>query len=140
MDFIANEEGCILHPYKDSVGVWTIGIGCTYYSNGNKVQGTDAPINKEYALLLFAALLRHYELAVWANTRDDIKQSQFDALVSLCYNIGVTAFKGSTVLERVNENPDGLDIGAAFLMWKNAGGLPSLLGRRKREAALYFKK
>jgi lysozyme len=71
-------------------------------------------------------------------TRDDISQSQFNALVSLCFNIGIAAFKGSTVLRRVNADPNDPDITQAFLMWKNAGNKPVLLARRKRESALYF--
>nr|WP_146749937.1 lysozyme [Mucilaginibacter rubeus] len=38
MGIIKNEEGVVLHAYKDIVGVWTIGIGCTYYPNGKPVK------------------------------------------------------------------------------------------------------
>lgn len=138
IDFIANEEGCILHPYKDSVGIPTIGIGCTYYEGGRKVTMRDPPIAKARAIQLFKNVLSTYEKCVWSVTRDDINQNQFDALVSICYNIGVNGFKGSTLLKRVNANPVDPTIKDAFLMWRNAGGGPILLGRRKREAALYF--
>lgn len=140
IDFLIKEEGCILHPYKDSVGIPTIGVGATYYENGKRVTMADPPITKERAKTLFMNLLQHYEKAVWSFTRDDINQNQFDALVSLCYNIGVGAFKGSTVVKRVNADPADPQIHNAFLMWKNAGGKPILLGRRKRESALYFSK
>jgi lysozyme len=138
LDFIAKEEGCILRPYRDPVGIPTIGIGCTYYENGKRVQMTDPPITKARAYRLFKNLLLTYEKTVWSNTRDDINQNQFDALVSLCFNIGVNGFKGSTVLKRVNLNPNDKTITNAFLMWRNAGGKPILLGRRQREAELYF--
>jgi lysozyme len=98
----------------------------------------DSPITKERAIELFRNLLRAYELAVYSITRDDINQNQFDALVSLCFNIGVSAFKGSTVLKRVNKNPQDKTICAAFEMWSKAGGKPILLKRRQREATLYF--
>lgn len=138
LEFIANEEGCILKPYKDSVGIWTIGYGNTYYENGKRVRPTDPPITRQRALELFRSVLTVYEKAVWSFTRDDLKQNQFNALVSLCYNIGVNGFKGSTVLKRVNANPSDPKIKDAFLLWKSAGGQPILLNRRKREAALYF--
>lgn len=140
LDFIAKEEGCILKPYKDSVGIPTIGIGCTYWENGQRVKMTDPPITKTRALALFKNVLDTYEKAVWSSTRDDINQNQFDALVSLCYNIGVGAFKGSTVLKRVNLNPNDKSIRQAFEMWRNAGNRPILLARRQREADLYFSK
>ncbi len=141
LEFIANEEGCILRPYRDSVGIATIGLGCTYYEGGRRVQMTDPPITKARALELFKNLLKTYEQAVWSNTRDDINQKQFDALTSLCFNIGVNGFKGSTLLKRVNLNPNDPTIKQAFEMWRNAGNKRGLLlARRQREAELYFSK
>jgi len=139
LDFIAQEEGLRLKPYKCSAGVPTIGIGSTYYEDGTKVKMTDAPITKERAYILFENVLKHYEMCVYTCTRDDINQNQFDALVSLAFNIGTNAIKKSTLIKRVNKDPRGADIEGAFLMWKNAGGKPILLNRRKREYALYIK-
>jgi lysozyme len=138
IDFIAKEEGCVLHPYKDSVGVWTIGIGSTYWENGTKIKPTDPSISQERAHHLFRNVIKSYETAVHSLTRDDINQNQFDALVSLCYNIGVNGFRKSTVLRKVNANPKDPSIVDAFKMWRNAGSKPILLGRRIREAKLYF--
>lgn len=139
LDFIAQEEGLRLKPYKCSAGVPTIGIGSTYYEDGSKVKMTDAPITKERAYVLFENVLKHFEMCVYTCTRDDINQNQFDALVSLAFNIGTNALKKSTLIKRVNKDPNGSDIEGAFLMWKNAGGKPVLLNRRKREYALYIK-
>ncbi len=132
IDFLIKEEGIALHPYLDSVGISTIGIGNTYYENGGRVKMTDSPITKERAIELFKSVLKHY---VWSVTRDDITQNQFSALVSLCYNIGVGGFKGSTLVKRVNKNPNDIKIAEAFKMWKKP---TVLLPRRKREVALYF--
>jgi lysozyme len=138
-DFLAKEEGIVLHPYPDSVGIPTIGIGCTYYPGGRKVTMKDAPLpNVQAAWDLFDKVNNNFLLTVYSTTRDDINQNQFNALVSLCYNIGPGAFKGSTVLKLVNKNPNDPKIAAAFEMWKNAGGKPILLGRRKREVKMYF--
>lgn len=139
LNFISNEEGVILHPYRDSVGILTIGIGNTYYSDGTKVQMSDPPISLERAQGLFRSVLQHYEQAVWSLTRDDINQNQFDALVSLCYNIGVNAFKNSTLLKLVNAGIEGRQIKDAFEMWRRAGeDKTALLSRRIREAELYL--
>jgi lysozyme len=135
--FLTHEEGIVLHPYKDSVDIPTIGIGCTYYETGQKIKMTDPPITKERAISLFRNLLKHYELAVYSYTRDDINQNQFDALVSICFNIGTGGFKSSTLLRRVNANPNDPAITAAFKMWKKP---IVLLARRIKEANLYFAK
>lgn len=137
--FLVNEEGIKLKPYLDRAGVPTIGIGCTYYENGARVTMKDKAITIGRALSLFRAILATYEKAVWSNTRDDINQRQFDALTSLCYNIGVSQFKGSTLLRLVNANKQDPAISAAFQSWKYADGVPCLLDRRKRESELYFK-
>ena len=132
-----SNEGVILHPYLDTKGIPTIGVGNTFYEDGSKVKMTDPPITKERAMELFKYILKMYELAVYSNTRDDINQNQFDALVSLCYNIGVNGFKNSTLVKKINNNSDDVVVKAAFLMWKNP---PEIMGRRNREVALYFKK
>jgi lysozyme len=135
LNFLIKEEGIVLHPYLDTVGVATIGVGCTYYESGKKVTMADPPITKERAILLFKNLLNNYELTVYSVTRDDINQNQFNALCSLCFNIGVNAFKTSTVVKKVNLNPNTLIIGDAFMMWKKP---KELIPRRQREVKLYF--
>jgi lysozyme len=63
-------------------------------------------------------------------------------LVSLVYNIGISAFRNSTLLRKVNANPNDSTIRAEFLKWVNSGGkeLPGLVKRRKEEADYYFSK
>ena len=139
INFLIKEEGLVLHPYKDSVGIPTIGIGSTYWTDGRKVSMSDLPITKEQAISLFQNTLKNYEMTVYSVTRDDINQNQFDALVSLCYNIGTGGFKGSSVVKKVNIDPNDKTIDFAFKMWRNAGGKPILLDRRTRESQLYFK-
>lgn len=138
IDFLVREEGCVLHPYLDSRKIPTIGIGCTYYSNGKRVTMQDPPITMAKAVQLFHNILSHYETAVWSVTRDDITQNQFNALVSFSYNVGVTAFKNSNLLKSVNKNPHDLGITSSFYAWRFAGGKPILGPRRLREALLYF--
>lgn len=138
IDFIVKEEGIILKPYRDAVGIPTIGVGSTYYENGQRVKMNDPAITKDRAIGLFKNVLAAYEIGVWSNTRDDINQNQFDALVSLAYNIGVTGFKNSTLLKIVNANPNDKKIIEAFKAWRFAGKNPILLNRRIREAKLYF--
>lgn len=138
IQFLINEEGLVKRPYLDQVGVPTIGIGSTYWENGSKVKMTDAPITTERAIQLFRNTLKGYELAVYSMTRDDINHNQFDALTSFTYNVGTNGFKISELVKKVNQDKDDPKIQQAFEAWKNAGGKPILLARRKREAALYF--
>jgi lysozyme len=95
---------------------------------------------REEADLFFAHDLRRTEEAVDALTTDAVAPHQFDALVSLVYNIGESAYRGSTVRRRVNANPNDPMIRDAFMMWHKDNGEPvrGLWRRRHREADMYF--
>ena len=140
--FIKKYEGFKSKPYLCPANVPTIGYGATYYPNGQKVKLTDPAIDEKHASLLLEAMLNPYEKAVDTYSRDDINQNQFDALVSFAYNLGVNALRDSTLLKKVNKNPNDPTIRNEFLKWRFAGGkeLKGLINRRKDESELYFSK
>jgi lysozyme len=90
--------------------------------------------------LFYAHDLEATERAVDALTVDHITPRQFDALVSLVYNIGADAYRGSTVRRYVNVDPTAKKIRTAFMMWHWDEGSPikGLWNRRHREADYYF--
>ncbi|ENW97322.1 lysozyme [Acinetobacter dispersus] len=140
INLIVSFEDLKLDAYDDGVGVWTIGYGTTVYPNGVKVkQGDTCTLGqaKEY----FAHDLNRFEKAVNQSVKVSINQNQFDALVSLTYNIGEQAFKDSTLLAKLNK---GDYIGAAeqFPRWNKGGGkvLKGLVRRRAVERELFLKK
>lgn len=135
LDFLIHEEGVVLHPYKDSVGLPTIGIGSRFYESGQEVKMTDPPITKERATELFKQTLKSYEITVEQAITANLTQNQFNALCSLCYNIGAPAFRKSTVAKTVNLDPYSTKIKDAWYMWKKP---PELLPRRHREVEFYF--
>ena len=87
-------------------------------------------------------MLVSFEKYVDSYCRDDINQNQFDALVSFAYNLGPANLKSSTLLKKVNANPEDETIAAEFMKWVKAGGktLKGLVRRREAESQLYFKK
>ena len=140
LDLIAKFEGIRLVAYKCSAGVWTVGVGSTRYEDGSPVKAGDVLENEAAAYKLFANTLTQYEQGVDKAITAEISQHQFDALVSLAYNIGVSAFAKSTVARRVNANPADPKIRDGFLLWVKAAGkvLAGLVRRRTAEADLYF--
>jgi lysozyme len=145
IQFLIREEGLIKHPYRDSAGIPTIGVGMTYYpDSGKKVQISDPELTLDQCIVYLREMLKIYERGVSEVTRDDLNQNQFDALTSFTYNIGVAGFRASSLLKKVNANPQDPTIEKAFLAYSNAriDGVkkPILLGRRKREADLFFSK
>ncbi len=140
IDLIKQFEGLSLKPYKCPAGIPTIGFGNTYYPDGKKVKLTDWPITLERAEEILRHVIIPYEKAVDSFCRDDINQNQFDALVSLAYNIGVGNLQKSTLIKKVNVNPHDATIRDEFAKWNKANGkvLLGLTKRRKAESDLYF--
>ena len=136
-DLIKSFEGCRLNAYKCSAGVPTIGYGNTYYPNGDKVQMNDV-ITLQQAIELFDALIVRYERIVNSKLKVEVKQSEFDALVSHTYNTG-----GSTTLFKlVNMKADKDKIKNWFTtkyITANGKRLKGLVIRRQKEWLLYNK-
>lgn len=140
LELIKQFEGLSLTPYVCAGGINTIGYGNTYYTNGKKVTLKDKPLTLQQAEELLKLSLTTYEKAVDSFCRDDISQGNFDALVAISYNIGVGALQKSTLIKKVNANPQDPTIKAEFLKWNKANGkvLAGLTKRRQAEANLYF--
>ncbi|GAA4907193.1 lysozyme [Mucilaginibacter defluvii] len=138
-DFIYKEEGVKLKAYLDVAGVPTIGVGFTYYPHGGKVKLADI-ITLKQCNEYFTTIVQSFENAVSKAVKINLNQHQFNALVSFSFNVGIQAFKSSTLLEKINAQSTEQDIRAEFLKWKRAGGkvVDGLLKRRMREANLYF--
>lgn len=147
---IMNFEGLSLKPYLCSAGVPTIGYGNTYYPNGKKVTMRDKPITKEYAIEIFKFIADLFAKDVNNLLKTTVTQNQFNALVSFAYNVGSDidaddipeGLGDSTLLKKVNKNPNDLSIMAEFLKWNKSNGKVSngLVKRRNLEAKLYFTK
>lgn len=140
LELIKKYEGFKAKAYLCPANVPTIGYGSTYYQDGTKVKLTDPPITQERATELLEALLVSYERSVDSYCVDTINQNQFDALCSFAYNCGVGNLKSSTLLKKVNKNPNDATIKDEFLKWNKGGGkvLSGLTKRRIEEAQLYF--
>lgn len=135
---IKNFEGLRLEAYIDIAGIWTIGYGDT----GPDVK-KGLTITKEEAERRLRARLVGFEGWVNRVVAVPLTQPQFDALVSLIYNIGPTNFKASTLLKKLNAK-DYKGAADQFLVWNKArvkGELRVVKGlddRRKAERKLFL--
>lgn len=132
INFLIQEEGERLKAYKCAAGVWTIGVGHT----GPDVR-EGMVITKEKSRELLKLDLSRFEKAIDTYIKVPLEQYQFDALVSLAFNIGVGNFSKSTLVKKINANAPIEEIEFQFKQWRLAGGKPILLPRREREAKLY---
>lgn len=140
IEMLSNFEGFKQQAYRCPAQVWTIGFGTTVYPNGKRVQGGDQ-CTYEQALVYKAADLKKFEHVVTQTVQVSLTQNQFDALVSLTYNIGPQAFRNSTLVKKLNAS-DYVGAAAQFLVWNKAGGqvLQGLVNRRQREKKLFERK
>ncbi|MEB3790150.1 lysozyme [Acinetobacter sp. IK40] len=140
IDLIYSFEDTKLQAYDDGVGVWTIGTGTTVYPNGVKVKKGDT-CTLAQAKTYFSHDLKRFESSVNNLVKVPLSQNQFDALVSLVYNIGQTAFSESTLLKKLNAK-DYQGAADQFPRWNKGGGkvLKGLVRRRADERALFLKK
>ena len=137
INLLKHFESYQMKAYTCPAGVWTIGWGFTRV-NGRKVKKGDI-MTLEAANLELVKQLRTYENVVRkAIMIKKINQYQYDALVSLCFNIGGSSFRKSSIVKLVNSRNF---IGACkiFNLWSKAAGQRSkgLLRRRISERNLF---
>lgn len=134
IDLLKQLEGCSLTSYLDSGGIYTIGYG---HVSPNVVQGlvwTQQQANDQ--LLKDTACT---EQGVDKLVKVQLNDNQFSSLVIFAYNIGITAFKMSGVLARINEGYHGDMITEEMKRWSHVNKIivPGLLNRRMKEIELF---
>ena len=130
---IRQSEGLRLTAYRCPAGVWTVGYGHT----SDVVP--EMAITKEQAEAFLKQDIATAENII-STECPNLRQCQFDALVSFVFNVGGGNFRKSTLLKKVKANPDDNSIMDEFLRWVYANGVV-LLGLQKRRLAemrLYF--
>jgi lysozyme len=125
---LIKREGKRNKAYRDTKGIWTIGVGHTSAAGPPEVTPGLTLSNSEVDAV-FARDLLKYEAPVNAAIHVPLGQHEFDALVSLCFNIGPSAFMRSTVVKRLNAG-DRQGAADAFSMWNKP---PEIMGRRNDE-------
>ncbi len=145
---IAGFEGFRGYVYNDAAGHATVGYGHLLHFGPLTAEDVRKYGTRELPRLSRIGgqvLLRRDILTKAANpvrrlVKVPITQNEFDALVSLVFNIGPSGFASSTVLNQLNQNRRGR-AGAAFLLWNKAGGRVLLgLSRRRRVERKLFRR
>lgn len=135
-DFIKGFEALRLVAYPDpGTGdkPWTIGWGHT-----KGVKRGDR-ITQAQAEQFLSDDVSVFELTANSAIKHPMTQNQFDALVSLAFNIGGSAFAGSTLVKKFNAG-DARGAADEFSKWKNSGGkvMPGLVKRRAAERETFL--
>lgn len=121
-------EGRRLTAYKDSVGVWTIGVGHTTAAGGIVVR-PGLTITAEQCDAQFARDIERFADAVRKALSRPVPQPFFDACTSAAYNFGPVGFAHSSIVRLANAG-DLKGAAEAFLMWRKPA---SIIPRREAE-------
>lgn len=146
--FVSNEEGPgpvkvvngnkVHLPYICAAGKPTIGYGRVIpRAEFNRLKKTGISPEEAYNNLL--ADLSRFSRGLIPLVKVHLSQNQFDALVSLAYNIGLSNFRNSTLLRLLNKG-DYAGASKQFERWNRGGGkvLGGLVRRRGRERAIFL--
>lgn len=133
-ELIKSFESLSLTPYQDEKGIWTIGWGHT-----EGVVEKSPAITKQEADELFAEDVAIFERSVSQQVTINLSQHEFNALVSLVFNIGEIAFRKSTLLQKLNGG-DKRGTAKEFDRWVYVGTRKSdgLRRRREKEKSLFL--
>jgi len=128
---IAVHEGYEGSAYQDIVGIWTIGFGTT---EGVRPNQTITPVA---ALQRKLTDVRKFEGALKQCVTVPLSQNEYDAYISLAYNIGSGAFCNSTLVRLLNQGQYDMAC-QQILRWNRAGGqvVQGLVNRRQAEYKL----
>ncbi len=126
-------EGCVLRAYKCPAGVWTIGWGATGPDIVEGLRWTQAQADDR-----LARDVERFMRGVRESIRRPVADNELGAMTSLAYNIGIGAFRRSTLLRDFNHG-DKKAAAAQFPRWNKANGivLKGLIRRRADERAVF---
>lgn len=135
LELIKKYEGFSSQAYKCPAGIWTVGWGHT----GRDIN-KDTILTREEAELMLKKDVANLQEQILFLLDDKPTTNELDALTSLCYNVGLGAFKKSRLLKRINLKENGELIAKEWIEFNKVNGkvVKGLLRRRAEEICLYF--
>jgi len=139
---IKHHEGIRNKPYKCPAGLWTVGVGHLIGNGKSLPDSWNRTFTPAEIDLILRKDLKRFEdglLRLLPNVR--LKQNEFDALVSFCFNLGLGCFQRSTIRQAILRG-DKKKAMESLLKYCRAGGkiLRGLQIRRLDEKALFESK
>jgi lysozyme len=136
---IKHHEGVRNRPYRCPAGLWTVGVGHLIGDGKSLPKSWDRLFTKEEIDGILKRDLRRFELGVHKMLPNMfLRQHEFDALVSFCFNLGLGCFQRSTIRQALLRG-DKKAAMESLLKYCRAGGriLRGLQIRRMDEKALF---
>ena len=138
IDLIKQFEGCRLKPYLCPAKKWTVGYGHVLGNGATLAEADNRTFTKEEVDVLLRTDLARFERGVLRYCTVYLSQSQFDALVSWSYNLGLGTLQRSTLRQKILRK-DGEAASKELLKYDKVGGkaIKGLTRRRQAEYRLF---
>ena len=139
INMIKHHEGFVRKPYQDPIGLWTVGVGHLIGDGKKLPKEWNKEFTDEEVDNILCEDLERFEIGIQRLTKVSLTQSQFDALVSFSFNVGLGNYQASTLRAKLNRK-DYEGASNEFPKWRKAGGkvLAGLVKRRADERALFL--
>jgi lysozyme len=139
LSIIKRFEGWSPRPYRDPIGIPTIGYGSIWGLDRNRLTMAHRKITQVEGEAMLFRILLHTERAVRRLIIEPLTSNEFSALISFTYNLGAGNLQRSTLRMKANRG-DMTGAAAEFPKWRRAGGriLPCLVRRRAAEQRLWL--
>ena len=139
LEMLAHHEGVKLKPYRDCVGLWTVGIGHLIGDGHSLPDSWNRTFTLEEVYAILAADVARFERGVERFITIPLKQFEFDALVSFSFNLGLGTLQKSTLRQKLNRS----DREGALESWakynKAGGKIIKGLDTRRKDEINFFK-
>ena len=136
---IKHHEGVRNRPYRCPAGLWTVGVGHLIGDGKSLPESWNRTFSQEEIDKILKADLRRFELGLSKLLPNvPLKQNEFDALVSFCFNLGLGCFQRSTIRQALLRDNKEKAM-ESLVKYCRAGGkiLKGLQTRRLDEKALF---
>jgi lysozyme len=141
LEMLAHHEGVRTKPYRCPAGLWTVGVGHLIGDGKSLPDSWNRVFSLEEVYAILAKDVARFERGVKRLITIPLTQSEFDAILSFAFNLGLGTLQRSTLRAKLNR---GDKVGAmqSLRKYNKAGGkvLKGLDNRRKDEEALFWSK
>jgi lysozyme len=137
---IKHHEGVRNRPYRDCIGLWTVGVGHLIGDGKSLPESWNKTFTSEEVDALLRTDLRRFELGISKMLPNvPLRQCEFDSLVSFAFNVGLGTFQRSTLRQALLRG-DKTQAMESLLKYCKAGGkiVKGLQTRRLDEKQLFL--
>ena len=140
IQLLKHHEGVRYNPYRCPAGLWTVGVGHLIGDGKSLPREWNKTFTQDEVNGILKSDLRRFELGISKMLPNVLlRQHEFDAILSFCFNLGLGCFQRSTIRQALLRG-DKEQAMESLVKYCRAGGkiLKGLQNRRLDERRLFL--